>query len=158
MRPEESYTEFRRFLKGRGRTLKSLNVPDGFEAATEFYKSARVDGAAQDGDGFAYSCSMPFRERGTRFELAFFRLFKSADGSFEPSRLRLSLCFNWVEVVRWLGRPDFGLPESNHYAWEPYDLGRLLEVVERDPTYLAIIDRPPKSVELRFEPLWGVYG
>ena len=100
---------------------------------------------------------MPFREGGTRFELAFFRLFKSADGSFEPSRLRLSLCFNWLEVVRWLGRPDFGLPESNHYAWELPDLGRLLDVLGRDTTYQVIINRPPKSVELRFEPLWGVY-
>lgn len=116
-----------------GRTVKSLNVSDGFEVATGFYRSVRVDGAAQDGDGFAYSCSMPFRERGTRFELAFYRLFKSASGSFEPSRLRLSLCFNWLAVVRWLGRPDFGLPESNHYAWEPSDLARLLDPRSRTP-------------------------
>ena len=158
MRPDESYTEFRRFLKGRGQTLKSLSVPDGLEAAIEFYRSFRVEDASHDGDGFAYSCSMPFRERGTRFELAFFRLFKSANGSFEPSRLRLSLCFNWLDVVRWLGRPDSGLPQSNHYAWELPDLGRLREVLEHDATYQAIIDRSPKTVELRFEPLWGVYG
>lgn len=83
MRPDDSYTEFRRFLKGHRRTLKSLNGPDGFEAATEFYGAVRVDGAAHG--GFAYSCLMLFQERGTRFEIVFFRLIKSASGSFELS-------------------------------------------------------------------------
>jgi hypothetical protein len=156
MQPDQAYTEFRKLLKGHGRTLKSLMPPEGTSFALEFYQSFPLASPGKDADGIAYSCSIPHRRSGARFEFSLFRLFEQ--GSPTPSRLRLSFCYGWSDVVKWLGRPDFGLPQTNYFAWSHFDIPAFTRTLQADATYQSISDKAPRSVELRLEPIWGVFG
>ena len=155
LNPAESYSDFRKLLKVRGRTLKSLTIPEGIAFFLEFYRDARVADAAPEGDGVAYSCGVHSRGGSSRFEFSMFRIFRSAIDPRQESRLRLSFCFSWAEVVRL--HPTGALPESNGSAWERSDVPRLVHFIETDETYALIKDKKPRSVELRHEPEWGIH-
>jgi len=155
MRPDKAKLAFRRLLKERDLNLKQLPVREGVDAALAFYESARLSRAAPDGDLCAYRCSMPHWRNSTRFELTLFRLFRTNDDVFPPSRLRLSFCFDWVQVLRWLGPSCEGLPDSNYCVHHPYDLPKLRAALEHDPAYRAVLDKPSRSVELSYEEIFS---
>lgn len=157
MDPTETYTAFRRFLRERNLFLKNLNPPDGLVLMPEFYKVVRVDTVGSDGDGLAYCCSIPHRRSGARFEFSLFRVFRAPTPG-AGYRLRLSFAFSWLDAVKWLGRPDFGLPQSAGFAWNEESIPQFVTRVEADPVYLAIRDKAPKAVELRLEPKWDIFG
>jgi hypothetical protein len=156
MQPDQSHSELRKPLKGHGRTLKSLMPPDGVDFMLEFYRGFPASSTEKDGDGIAYSCSIPHRRSGARFEFSLYRLFDQGDPN--PSRLRLSFCYSWSHVVTWLGRSDYGLPQTNFFAWDHSAVPKFGLALQSDPTFQSISEKQPRSVELRLEPIWGVFG
>lgn len=158
MRPHKASLEFRRFLQQRELVLKRLSVAEGVQAACLFYESMRVTNPAPDGDAFAYICSLPFRHPRVRFELSLIRLLKVEGDHLKPSRLRLSFCYDWMEVLRWMGPDCEGLPDTSGRASSPLKLPALRTALERDPAYLAVLDKRPMRVELRYEKIFRVRG
>ncbi len=97
MKPSESYATFRAILKSKGRTLKSLTIPDAAQFMFEFFRDQCVDGASPKmGDGMAYSIGIHNRKGRTPYELSLIRLFTTDDLSpgSNGSRLRLSVGYS----------------------------------------------------------------
>lgn len=158
MRPDKAKLAFRKLLKERDLSVRHLPVREGVDAALAFYETVRLSHAARDGDACAYRCSMPHRRNSARFELTLFRLFRTDDDVFPPSRLRLSFCFDWVQVLRWLGPSCVGLPDSSFCIRHPYDLPKLRQALQGDPVYQAALDKPAKAVELAYEEIFSIRG
>lgn len=162
MKPEDSCDTFRAVLKSRGRTLKSLTVVDATDLMLEFYRTYRVDGSAPKmGDGLAYSFGIHHRKGKTPYELSLIRLFTTDDTNPGPngSRLRLSIGYRWTDAVPWFAQPDYGLPGGNSpYAWNEDSVAALVDHLRSEKVYQVLRQHSPRSVELRHEPIWDVWG
>lgn len=162
MKPAESYDTFRAILKSRGRTLKSLTVIDAADLMLDFFRSHRVEGASPKmGDGMAYSFGIFNRKGKTPYELSLVRLFTTDDASPRPngSRMRLSIGYRWTDAVTWFAQPNHGLPSGNSpYAWDENSVTALIDRLRSEKAYQVLSEHEPRSVELRHEPIWDVWG
>lgn len=160
MRPDESYSYFRDFLKLHGRTLKSLQLPDAPHFVFEFFCKQRADGISERmGDGLAYSTDISGRKHGTVFEFSFTRLFSVGDNPLASvkTRLRLSVCFPWTEVMYGANLPNDCVPGWHRLSWNLNDATEMQQQLKSDRFYIAMQNRAPKRVTLNYENSWWDY-
>jgi hypothetical protein len=161
MTPSDSYSGFCALLKAQQLTLKSLTVPDAVRLMFDFYRDQLEGVSPRMGDGMAYATEIVDRRGRTPFELSIVRLLTTSDEVPAPngSRLRLSLGFRWLEAVGWFAQPDHGIPHgSSLMAWSPDAAEALRRELEASRINEVLSAHPPRSVELRHEPIWGAWG
>ena len=162
MKPEESYSVLRAFLKERRRTLNSLDVVSATAFAFEFYRNIRAEGTSPlMGDGMAWNCDIIRRSNGSPYEFSLVRLFATDDRApgLHGARLRLSLQYAWTDVAQWNGyRAGSSLSFGGTLAWNVESADKLFESLKSGDGYKTLVNRQPRAVQLRYESRWDPTG
>jgi hypothetical protein len=150
MQPENTATEFVKFMLQCGLDRASLNVERGVQAMLVFYRDQRVDGCRleSDADMLLYQWGVYDwgRGQGESFELDITRQLCLNGSSDDEDIWQLSLTFKFSPTD-----PLRGLRKGDRWCSSPSELAEFERFIRATEAFQALATATPAMVDLRYE-------